>query len=170
MTIDLPVLGLLKEKPMHGYDLKQRLDAILGFTWQPSYGSLYPMLRKLEERGLVTKTPGPRGPGPQKHAYNLTAAGEARLRELLLSEEVGARLHLKILFFDQLSSQERKGILERYRQQRTKTLERLGAKRSRWTESLDKYQRILLDHGLENLRREITWLDSLIRKEDEGDD
>lgn len=169
MTIELPILGLLKERPTHGYDLKQRLDTILGFTWQPSYGSLYPMLRKMEERGLVTKALGPKGPGPQKQIYRLTPAGEARLRELLLGDEVGVRIHLKILFFDQLSPSERKGVLERYRYQRARVLERLESERSRAAGSLSKYQRIILDHGLENLKREISWLDGLIRKESAGD-
>jgi len=162
MTIELPILGLLKERPMHGYDLKQRLDAILGFAWHPSYGSLYPMLRKLEERGLITKSSVSKGLGPQKQMYTLTPQGEMGLRELLLSETSSDRLHLKILFFDQLTAHERKDILIRARQQRAKTLEKLETERAKRTESLSKYQRALLDHGLENLRREIAWLKDLM--------
>lgn len=45
--LELPVLGLLKEKSMHGYELRKQLGAMLGPFWQVSWGSLYPALRRL---------------------------------------------------------------------------------------------------------------------------
>ena len=165
MSIELPILGLLNEKPVHGYDLKRQIEAILGFSWHPSYGSLYPMLRKLEERGLVTKSAGTAA-GRQKHIYSITSKGQARLRELLLNGEDGDTLRLRMLFFDQLSADERKSVLTAGKKRQVETLERLEAERDRRAEKLKKYQRILLDHGLEGLRREIDWLDGLIREEE----
>ena len=44
--LELAVLGLLKEKPMYGYEVKKRLDERLGHTWKFSYGSLYPTLTR----------------------------------------------------------------------------------------------------------------------------
>jgi DNA-binding PadR family transcriptional regulator len=40
--LELAILGLLKEQPLHGYELKKRLGETLGFRWGVSYGSLYP--------------------------------------------------------------------------------------------------------------------------------
>ena len=51
--IELAVLGLLKEQPLHGYELKKRLGETLGFLWGVSYGSLYPALRRLERDGAI---------------------------------------------------------------------------------------------------------------------
>ena len=46
--IELAILGLLKERPMHGYQLQRELSEQLGGLWRVSYGSLYPSLRRLE--------------------------------------------------------------------------------------------------------------------------
>ena len=47
------MLGLLKEQPLHGYELKKRLGETLGILWGVSYGSLYPALRRLERGGAI---------------------------------------------------------------------------------------------------------------------
>ena len=51
--LEIAVLGLLKEQPLHGYELKKRLSETLGFLWGVSYGSLYPSLRRLEREGAI---------------------------------------------------------------------------------------------------------------------
>ena len=45
--LELAILGLLKERSMHGYQLSKRLTDALGGFWRVSYGSLYPSLRRL---------------------------------------------------------------------------------------------------------------------------
>jgi DNA-binding PadR family transcriptional regulator len=52
-VLELAVLGLLKEQPLHGYELKKRLGETLGTLWGVSYGSLYPALRRLERAGAI---------------------------------------------------------------------------------------------------------------------
>ncbi len=63
-TIELAVLGLLHEGPMHGYELRKRLNLMLGWGRVLSYGSLYPTLKKLLRAGLIEESPGhaPRSP------------------------------------------------------------------------------------------------------------
>lgn len=51
--LELPILGLLREEPMHGYELKKRLDETVGVVAGVSYGSLYPALRRLEKAGDI---------------------------------------------------------------------------------------------------------------------
>jgi DNA-binding PadR family transcriptional regulator len=50
--LELPILGLLQEEPLHGYELKKRLDETLGL-WGVSFGSLYPALGRLERHGDI---------------------------------------------------------------------------------------------------------------------
>jgi DNA-binding PadR family transcriptional regulator len=52
-VLELAILGLLKDQPLHGYELKKRLGETLGFLWGVSYGSLYPALRRLERAGAI---------------------------------------------------------------------------------------------------------------------
>lgn len=56
--LELAVLGLLKEQPLHGYELKKRLGDTLGVLWGVSYGSLYPALRRLEKAGAIQSVSG----------------------------------------------------------------------------------------------------------------
>ena len=51
--LEIAVLGLLNESPMHGYELRKRLSSLLGTFRAFSYGSLYPTLRKLSEAGWI---------------------------------------------------------------------------------------------------------------------
>jgi DNA-binding PadR family transcriptional regulator len=52
-VLELAVLGLLTEQPLHGYELKKRLSETLGPLWGISFGSLYPALRRLEASGAI---------------------------------------------------------------------------------------------------------------------
>jgi DNA-binding PadR family transcriptional regulator len=51
--LELAILGLLKDQPLHGYELKKRLGENMGALWGVSYGSLYPALRRLEKSGAI---------------------------------------------------------------------------------------------------------------------
>ena len=53
--LDFAILGLLHEAPMHGYELRKRLNTLLGMFRAFSYGSLYPCLRSLLEQGLIAE-------------------------------------------------------------------------------------------------------------------
>lgn len=69
------VLGLLAERPMHGYEMISELEQRTGGVWRPSPGSIYPTLQMLEEEGLITADePGEGG----KRRYTLTDEGRAR--------------------------------------------------------------------------------------------
>src|SRR5262249_58221760 len=71
------VLTLLRERPMHGYEMIQQLDERTGGMWRPSPGSVYPTLQLLEDEGLITSehTEG-------KRLYSLTAAGPERAQQI----------------------------------------------------------------------------------------
>src|SRR3954452_17716485 len=64
------VLALLLERPMHGYEMIQELDARTNGIWRPSPGSVYPTLQMLEDEGLIEAE----ATGGRKR-YTLTADG-----------------------------------------------------------------------------------------------
>jgi DNA-binding PadR family transcriptional regulator len=80
------ILGMLRLGAQTGYDIKRAIDNSTRFFWSASYGQIYPELRRLEERGLVTGQPDPRG-GVKRTSYVLTEAGEQALREWLTDRE-----------------------------------------------------------------------------------
>ena len=74
--LDLAILGLLKERPMHGYELKKRLSYMLGHFWTVSYGSLYPALKRLERAGDIERAYSVKEKTRQRNVYRITRAGE----------------------------------------------------------------------------------------------
>ena len=75
------LLHLIHEHPDHGYGLMQRIETICGDLVAVNTNKIYPLLRRLEERGFVTATwdhPTKRS----RRVYHITAEGEARLERI----------------------------------------------------------------------------------------
>jgi len=80
---ELILLGLLKESPKHGYEIKLKIKEILSLFAGVDLKSIYYPLRLLEKKGFVIKHTGKAGRRPQRLVYSLTSQGEARFNELL---------------------------------------------------------------------------------------
>src|ERR671915_453 len=75
-----PILLLLfRERPMHGYELIERVPEIAGEDVRVDVGNLYCILRALEEEGIVRSEWSADLPGPAKRTYELTDAGRRLL-------------------------------------------------------------------------------------------
>ncbi|NUR92947.1 MAG: helix-turn-helix transcriptional regulator, partial [Nonomuraea sp.] len=83
--LTLTILGFLHERPMHGYELKARLNALAGHLRPVSDGALYPAIARLEAKGLVERHEEQGAAAARRMVITLTGAGEeelfARLRE-----------------------------------------------------------------------------------------
>jgi DNA-binding PadR family transcriptional regulator len=173
-VLEIAVLGLLNESPMHGYELRKRLSTLLGAFRAFSYGSLYPTLRRLSEAGWISEeapidaasnTRSRRG----KRVYRLTADGKEHFAELLAEvgpdafddEGFGARL----AFFAQTRSDIRLQILEGRRRRVEERRDGMRSSLARAGARLDRYTRELQEHGLESVDREVRWLNELIANE-----
>ena len=53
--LDCVILGLLSHEELTGYEIKKRMDTALKYFWGASYGSIYPTLSGLVDRGLADK-------------------------------------------------------------------------------------------------------------------
>ena len=73
------VLELLDERPRYGYELLGEITAISGGHWEPSYGSVYPILYKFEEEGVAERVE--REDEPDRKYFALTDAGREELAE-----------------------------------------------------------------------------------------
>jgi DNA-binding PadR family transcriptional regulator len=166
--LELAVLGLLKERPMHGYQLSRELSDSLGGLWRVSYGSLYPTLRRLERDGAIASEPGDQRGARRKKVFRITPKGEQIFLELLQetphdTQTEDARFRMRLAFFRYLPPETRIRLLERRRQA-------LQARLSTIAESLrtghsDDYGRALIEHSRETIGSDITWLDGLIAAE-----
>jgi len=173
-VLELAVLGLLHETPMHGYELRKRLNSVLGAFRAFGYGSLYPCLKDLTVRGLITEEAVPEAAKPlagrrSKIVYRLTADGKERLQDLLSQsgpaswEDDGFGVHFA--FFGLTKADIRMRILEGRRSRLEERLEAFRAAATRTRERVDSYTLELQRHGLESVEREVRWLNELIASE-----
>ena len=72
------ILGLLFNKPDHGYDLHHRLSIELGYVWRIPQSQLYTLLKRLERQGDIRSSLEEQSGLPDKRIFHLTAKGQDR--------------------------------------------------------------------------------------------
>lgn len=172
--LELAILGLLLQSPMHGYELRKRLTGLLGAFRAFSYGSLYPALRRLQADGLIAEDAGPDTLVKRRarRVYELTPEGRKRFSELVADTgpqnytDDGFGVHLA--FFSRTPAEARMRILEGRRRQVEERREGLREAVDRASGTLDRYTRQLHQLGLESSEREVRWLNEVIAAEQAG--
>lgn len=172
-TLELAVLGLLHESPVHGYELRKRVNEVLGWGRLFSYGSLYPALKKMLRAGWIAEhvTAPERGAVSrrQRIVYELTAAGDAQFRRLLTDVGPAAweddTFDVRFAFFSRTDMEARLRILEGRRSRLQERLDRVQRQLARTQRQMDRYATELQRHGVESAEREVRWLSDLIKAE-----
>ncbi|HSI27436.1 MAG TPA: PadR family transcriptional regulator [Aeromicrobium sp.] len=175
-ALELAVLGLLHDTPMHGYELRKQLNVLLGWGRLLSYGTLYPCLKTLTRDGyIVADTEPPSGEALSRRkriVYRLTADGKERFAEAM--EDSGPTawddegFGVRFAFFGRTDSPTRMRILEGRRSRLEERLDNVRKSAARGRERADSYTLELQRHGLESVEREVTWLTELIDRERSG--
>ncbi|HKE29994.1 MAG TPA: PadR family transcriptional regulator [Bryobacteraceae bacterium] len=88
-TLDMLILQILALEPAHGYGIAQRLQQLSNDAVQPTQGSLYPALHRLEQKGWLKAEWRPSETGREAKFYALTTAGE---KQLAVEKETWDRL------------------------------------------------------------------------------
>ncbi len=173
-VLDLAVLGLLHDSPLHGYELRKRLSTVLGPFRALSYGTLYPCLKHLSDQGWITQSSTDEGTGRRARiVYELTAAGKEHFETLV--DEAGPTswedesFGVRFAFFSRTPTDVRLRILEGRRSRLEERLDSVSSSVARNRERADQYTLELQQHGLESVQREVRWLNELISNERRGD-
>lgn len=172
-VLEFAVLGLLHESPLHGYELRKRLNALLGTFRAFSYGSLYPCLKALLRAELITEdvavAPATTAGKRSKIVYKLTAEGKEHFQTLLgecgPSEWEDDNFGVHFAFFARTDAATRLRILEGRRSRLEERLDAFRTSLTRTRERVDTYTLELQRHGLESVEREVRWLNELIDTE-----
>jgi DNA-binding PadR family transcriptional regulator len=172
-VLELAILGLLKERPMHGYELKKRLSYMLGHFWTVSYGSLYPALKRLEKSSSIERAYSVKEKTRNRNVYRITRKGEAgfmrRLTENITDSSLAdtEKFDLRMAFFQYLEPETRIDLLEMRRRYLEDQVAKFKAYRSTNTDE-DHYRTGLLRHKVDQARSDIRWLDRLMAHEREA--
>lgn len=99
------ILGMVFGEDLTGYDIKKYIENGIGVFYKASFGSIYPMLKKLTNKGYLIMYDKPQG-SRQKKFYQITEEGKNLFNEWLISPMNvldGTNTHLaKVYFFDKL--------------------------------------------------------------------
>src|SRR5438132_7873577 len=94
-ALEMMVLRLLKQEPMHGYALVQRIQQVSRNLLEVEEGSLYPALQRLLKDDLVDAKWGVSSTNRRVRVYRITAAGTKHLtREVSSFERMLAGINL----------------------------------------------------------------------------
>ena len=86
-TLDLLILKTLALKPMHGWEIAQRISQMSHDVLQVQQGSLYPALHRLEQQAWIRAEWGESENNRRAKYYSLTRAGRRQLESETASWE-----------------------------------------------------------------------------------
>lgn len=175
-SIDLLILGLISERPRHGYDITREIAARGLRNWlKVSDVAVYKACARLEKQGCLASLAEKQGKNPERSVYQLTGTGRERLSDLLFemissSEPIRNEFYLAFEFPGALERNEALLALER----RSESVSRILAGRLTRLEALagleDELAASVCRREVEVYRGELAWLEELagLLREDPG--
>lgn len=155
----LALLGLLNREPSYGYDLKHSYDRYFGAAKALAFGQVYSTLARMVRDELIRALGEETGDGPDRKKYEITTAGQNRVREWLFTPDVPSESLQSNLFAKTvialLLDDDAERLLDVQRIEhmaRMRDLTRLKA-------DSDVLQVLMCDHGLFHIEADLRWID-----------
>ncbi|MDE6608254.1 MAG: PadR family transcriptional regulator [Lachnospiraceae bacterium] len=163
--IDCVILGLLSHEDLTGYEIKKRMDTTLKYFWNASYGSIYPALNDLVDRGLATKREDT-GNKRTKLIYTITDDGREYLKKWLTlpveKDELRYETLLKLFFGNEQGTEQAISHIEAFGKKIEKELPYLLSAEEILKESLNedtahRYYLLTVEFGIKTYRTYLEW-------------
>lgn len=173
MSVRYALLGLLAQRPRHGYDLHAAFEALLGGeqNWDVKPAQIYATLARLEKAGQIREDALAQEAGPEKRIYAITSTGLAEL-DHWFATGVSAE-HQRDEFFVKLSLALALGqgrparTIQRQRAQLYQELHAITMQRQQADPKCELAHILLLDKAAMHLEADLRWLDMLEARLDE---
>jgi len=166
MNVRLVILGLLKQRQLHGYEIKHIIEDHMGDWTSIAFGSIYFAICKLEEKGFIQKeTREKSGNRPSRTIYSMTPLGGQEFRRLLIGTWQKTERHyfsfdIALFFADELAHQEIRELLERRLSEMEQDIRHLTAHRDEIlsNQHIPPITELIFDHTYSHLQAEYDWL------------
>jgi DNA-binding PadR family transcriptional regulator len=173
MSVRHAVLGLLAQRPRHGYELRAAFQALVGGegNWDVKPAQIYTTLARLAQGGLVVEDSVEQDAGPEKRIYALTQDGRQALQEWFASSIEPEHQHDE--FFLKLMIGLVSGVADPYhlihaqRAHLFQELHDITEHRSQADPSRELAGILLLDKATMHLEADLRWLDTIEARLDE---
>jgi DNA-binding PadR family transcriptional regulator len=161
-AVKYALLGLLADRPRHGYDLKGAFEELTGGAWPLNIGQVYTTLGRLERDGLVRSEVVPQQLVPDRKVYAVTGAGRDELsRWFGASSGAPVRLRdelfVKVLVHGLVNGEDQRALIARERAARLGTLGELTALRA--SDGLHPATALLVEGAMLHLEADLRWLE-----------
>jgi DNA-binding PadR family transcriptional regulator len=128
MSLQYAILGLLKYKPMTGYDLKKMFNESISNFWAASLSQIYRELSTLENKGYLNFVIQLQNDRPDKKIYSITESGKAAFKEWIenfpekVSKETRDEFTLRVFFGSNISKEDLLKELQRFKEETQRNL------------------------------------------------
>ncbi len=174
MSVRYAILGLLSQRPRHGYDLRAAFESVVGgdANWDVKPAQIYTTLERLEEAGLVERTSDlGEGDEPSRRVYAVTESGHADLMEWFARgvppEHQRDEFFVKLMVALASGEADPMRIIQIQRADLYQELHAATALRNQCNPQAEMAQILLLDKVTMHLEADLRWLDMTETRLDE---
>jgi len=173
MSVRHALLGLLAQRPRHGYELHAAFEAVVGGeqNWDVKPAQVYSTLSRLAESGLVKEEAIEQGGGPEKRIYGITRAGRAALEEWFAAwvepEHQRDEFFVKLMLSVAVEGASPRKVIQIQRVRLYQELHAITTQRQHADPKTELAQMLLLDKTVMHLEADVRWLDMVEARLDE---
>jgi DNA-binding PadR family transcriptional regulator len=172
MSVRLVLLGLLTDRPLYGYEIKQSNEEHMGDWTSIPFASIYFALNKLAEEGFVEQVATEQsGSRPSRSVYQVTDAGRAEFLRLLREvwqnvEREYFTLDIGLFFMSALPRDEIQGYLEMRCQALRSTLDHIRQHREAQLAEpeVPRLAAAIFDHSIAHAQAELAWTEDQLAR------
>ena len=172
MSTRLVILGLLRDQPLHGYEIKQIFEEHMGDWTSIAFGSIYFALGKLSEEGLIEMVATEKkGNRPSRSVYQITKAGRSEFLRLLKEvwnepERQYFAIDVGLAFMNALPVDEIEGYLHKRVAQLESTLKYLDSHQQEQMSQPDipGSAVAIFEHSRAHFSAELSWTKDVLKK------
>lgn len=177
MTVRLVILGLLRQRALYGYEIKQIIEDHMGDWTSIAFGSIYFALDKLAEEGFIERiSVEQQGKRPSRSIYEITQSGRDEFLRLLRDgwqqiEQEHYDLDICLFFLNSLPLEEVKDYLRMRQTVLQETLKHIQSHRAEQLSNpqVPQLAGAIFDHTLAHTQAELNWLTNLLQKLEGGE-
>jgi DNA-binding PadR family transcriptional regulator len=173
MSVRNALLGLLVQRPRHGYELRAAFEALVGGeeNWDVKPAQIYTTLARLEEGGLVVEEAVEQEGGPEKRIYAITPAGRTELETWFVTgverEHQRDEFFIKLMLSLATDDANPRKVIQIQRAALYQKLHDITAQRQHADPKTELAHILLLDKTVMHLEADLHWLEMVEARLDE---
>lgn len=172
MSVRHALLGLLAQRPRHGYELHSAFEAVIGKqNWDVKPAQIYTTLLRLEQSGFVVEDAITQEAGPEKRIFSITEAGREALAEWFRAsvepDHQRDEFYIKLILSLTTEGADPYQILWAQRTRLYQEMHALTRQRGQLDPEMELAKILLIEKAQMHLEADVRWLDMIEIRLDE---